>query len=804
MSLVAWYPLTNDTNDYSGNELHLTNNGAVKNSAGKIGECYDCQGDTSKYLSIVSSKIANTFNSDEFTFCAWFSANGFIASMGTGGTRKMFHVGLRTLTSVTFAFYSDDLNLSHTFISNEFYHYAAVYKDNKQYLYINGKLIGSRRTGGNLLISETQPFMLGKYGDVVNAKKLNDVRIYDHALSGKEIKEISQAKIAHYKMDSLIEPIKNLGKDLKLTKVKDIAVTYVGKEDGWDKYSLSGTWNGGEYPYSFCLNSYNYLSGKSYSFSCRIKTNVKEKFVTFGSLSVVNDENIAGDCERLLIGDKSSIRNFIHSKNLVNQIYFHSKPYNGMTFYKETDFIYIKDIMLTQTPDLKPYIESERKTYLSDCSGWNNHLDLPMTNYPIFDKDEDAPISKGAIKFNEQSKMELKNNNISKQQKQSWTVSCWIKTTNLTDYQRLINLNIGIFSSYYKKTQTLTHINNLTNDFYRYSKENVVVLNEWYHFATTYDQETATIKIYKNAVDVTGNGPTWTNQKIPAGIPDVLQLFDRIEGYVKDFRIYNTVLELKDIKQLYTPEINIDKSNNIRCSQIKEMHNVPVGFKKDASITYKEFSEIGEIKSGVHNLKLGDEVLPVLIDMDKDKGRWARIFYHNCKSGNVLFSKDNSFAEAKETNKTNPTGNDKYSILSKLEYFRGSTKSPFEFRLKYPTDEPDKKNIWKQTNNPTFEAIQGYHPIEINWNERDWGGLEYGNTSSTFMKGSVKQPTWFYAIGATIKFQGGIPSYDFTANDVELWVRINNYDLFANNFIENVSIDKKDKIIANEFNEIDN
>ena len=63
--------------------------------------------------------------------------------------------------------------------------------------------------------------------------------------------------------------------------------------------------------------------------------------------------------------------------------------------------------------------------------------------------------------------------------------------------------------------------------------------------------------------------------------------------------------------------------------------------------------------------------------MDNDEGRWARVFYHNCKSGTVLFSSANSYAEAKETNINAPTTSDKYSILSKLESFRPNTNSSF-------------------------------------------------------------------------------------------------------------------------------
>lgn len=231
------------------------------------------------------------------------------------------------------------------------------------------------------------------------------------------------------------------------------------------------------------------------------------------------------------------------------------------------------------------------------------------------------------------------------------------------------------------------------------------------------------------------------------------------------------------------------------------------GFNKDASIRFKEFNEIPKIKSGIHNLKLGDQILPVLVDMDNDGGRWARVFYHNCKSGTVLFSSVNSYAEAKETNTNAPTTSDKYSILSKLENFRPNTNSSFEFRLKYPTD-TNESNIWKQTSNPTYEKIAGYTPVKINWTSNYWGGLEWTNGSTTLIDGSVNHDNWYYAIGATNKHSGGIPSCkevntnSSTPNDVELWVRINNYNLFVDNLIENVSISRNGVLTASEFREI--
>ena len=117
-------------------------------------------------------------------------------------------------------------------------------------------------------------------------------------------------------------------------------------------------------------------------------------------------------------------------------------------------------------------------------------------------------------------------------------------------------------------------------------------------------------------------------------------------------------------------------------------------------------------------------------------------------------------------------------------------------------------NMWKQTSNPTHQKVTGYKSIKIDWTSNYWGGLEWTNGSTTLINGSVNHGNWYYAIGAANKHGDGIPSCTnvnnngTTTNDVELWVRINNYDLFADNLIENVSISRNGILTAKEFREI--
>ncbi|MGL4877925.1 LamG-like jellyroll fold domain-containing protein [Paraclostridium dentum] len=68
-------------------------------------------------------------------------------------------------------------------------------------MYIDGKYVYKHGPSEHILASD---MYLCQHGTIVSTPyycnaSLNDVRIYDHALSAKEIKEISMAKIGHYK-----------------------------------------------------------------------------------------------------------------------------------------------------------------------------------------------------------------------------------------------------------------------------------------------------------------------------------------------------------------------------------------------------------------------------------------------------------------------------------------------------------------------------------------------------------------------------------------------------------------------------
>lgn len=69
MSLIAWYPLNGDTKDYSGNNFHLTNNGATVDTSGKIGSCYRFNRDQNNCMVYENLNCSNM--TQAFTVSAW-------------------------------------------------------------------------------------------------------------------------------------------------------------------------------------------------------------------------------------------------------------------------------------------------------------------------------------------------------------------------------------------------------------------------------------------------------------------------------------------------------------------------------------------------------------------------------------------------------------------------------------------------------------------------------------------------------------------------------------------------------------
>ena len=167
------------------------------------------------------------------------------------------------------------------------------------------------------------------------------------------------------------EPTTNLKSSTQTTGaingMSGVGVTYVGEEDGWKKYSLSGTFSNGTYPYCMYLSSQQCLAGMRYSTQAIIKTNVRDKFNYFGSngVSYVNQpKNHEGVNSSTLLSDGSQLlqrQGFEYTSTTTQAGYLWTNPINNTTFNPSTDFVYLKDFQIEQKIHCTPFVSDERE-----------------------------------------------------------------------------------------------------------------------------------------------------------------------------------------------------------------------------------------------------------------------------------------------------------------------------------------------------------------------------------------------------------------------------------------------------------
>ena len=211
MSLIAWYPLNGDTEDYSGNKRTAGNLGAVVNGEGKIGKSYTFSNDVSG-LTIPDFNLAGL---EEYTMCAWVNPagnhrnyNGAIISSGNWNSQAWSFGLSQDNSQIDVASNRYNQYIDYQVPLNTWTHILSVMKGNVATVYVNGVLVGTRSSTG-LLSSDASNTCIGREtyagGYFSFNGKLNDVRVYDHALSPKEIKETAKAKVLHYKFDDPYE-----------------------------------------------------------------------------------------------------------------------------------------------------------------------------------------------------------------------------------------------------------------------------------------------------------------------------------------------------------------------------------------------------------------------------------------------------------------------------------------------------------------------------------------------------------------------------------------------------------------------
>ena len=205
MSLKVWLPLIDNLNNQGTDTVNIQNNGATVNSSGKLGSCYSFNG-SSNYL----FSEYNFYNLN-YSVSAWIYTTSTSATQTIVCDRVDVGYGFSTfLIGGKLRIDAGGNNLmwttSYSYPANTWFHLAVTYDGTNVSYYINGvfkekkaQALNSSKWGNITSIGASQTNGSG-YGNYLNGR-LNDIRIYDHCLSAKEVKEISQGLVLHYKLE---------------------------------------------------------------------------------------------------------------------------------------------------------------------------------------------------------------------------------------------------------------------------------------------------------------------------------------------------------------------------------------------------------------------------------------------------------------------------------------------------------------------------------------------------------------------------------------------------------------------------
>ena len=670
---------------------------------------------------------------------------------------------------------------------DQWYHVCVTYDGAHVYYYSNGAYIGTDTGLGGCLNGK---IIIGHNS---YPGTINDLRVYDHVLSQKEINEIHKTKVLHYKLKTNITT-DNILKNSKTFKanwgLNSASVKTDNAFNGFTSVSCDNT-AGDTTKYIDVLN-YSGLPGKlgqTYTMSCWVRGSGQFIAYLHGASGYiqcaksVSSQGVSGTA-----GDGSTK---VTLSNVWQKIWIQwtLKTTGDETITKTLLYrLYGGNKLEIAMPKL--ILGDDTDTPWSPHTTDSEYTELGYDDVDLYDQSGLLNVGK-KIDVTKDGYFNGTTSTINKipnpiKTANNFTIATWAKfdaTGTYTLCTARTGTGVGL-AVFYIGGKIRFDDGNLQTTF-----TPNVPSGEWIHIAIT--RSTTAKSLYINGVlkqtinEVGDLSAMGINMSIGASCysSDGVGSANFMKGYYDDFRIYSITFDAAAIKQLYEAKAQIDNYGNTYTKLFVEDENEKLKVNKDAEIITKNISE---------RLKTYD----MKIDFLEDGSIWARVFYHNNKAKTVLFK---SVDECR-----NIQTEDKYSRLAWLDEFRGSD-GKFEFMLKYPHKTTTQYNRWKQSNNPCNEywphtdspeeKVVGYEPVHIDWTTSHWGGLYRQSESTTslgscYLSGSVGHNNWFYAIGAANTHEIGIPAYSGSTDGVvELWVRIDNALIERNNLIPTNSAD---------------
>lgn len=302
MSLRVWLPLNGSLENKGLDDVTVINNGATVDNNGKIGKCYIFG--TSSYLKVPLPKLSE-YSTTTFSMCLWVKVPSptnnnkqFLhIGKGSGWTNSRFTILYRGSTTVSQVVTSISDGSSYGAYNcyadipiDTWIHIASVFDNRKLKLYINGELKNTYNTTYDLSFDSIEALGIGgapNGAELLKSGYINDVRIYDHALSPMEVKQISQGLVLHYPLNHGGLGQENLLLNTQIltpnssTTTKNCSQRGSAKRqlrtDGFYEAKCTSAWQG----LSTWANAQNLVVGQKYTYSFYFYTDGSIKQLSF-------------------------------------------------------------------------------------------------------------------------------------------------------------------------------------------------------------------------------------------------------------------------------------------------------------------------------------------------------------------------------------------------------------------------------------------------------------------------------------------------------------------------------------------
>lgn len=585
MSLLLWCPFNGNPKNQGTSDIELTEVAAPTYVNGKVSP----KAISSGSYKLTAVNAAKLLNNEAVSICFWVyinAATGTSAStrlfgngdITTGNNRKYALFLYPTVNDFHYSWMNNDTSntvaakvLGGVLPSYKWTHVAVTHEGSTAKIYINGKLADTfSYAASNQYNYETQLF------ESSSLRYLNDYRIYDHALSAREVNEVARGLTIHYQLNSQFESgqVNKYSGEYAAGKMDGVFTrTKLENERGYNyKYSCTGNGNN-NWPY-MTLPNFSFTAGKKYFYSMKVRVHSANfDFYLRAARSnndwVTNAANIFAkkdgkwhECYAYQTIQSTYDRSgSTVTCNPVLECYAENLYVNGRVYSADFD---IKDCQVIESNEYVPFIEnSMRNAYLTDVSGFSHYL--PVSG--AFQRSGDSPRGFGSYYVPSSSVYAGPGSCPLAGTSSIYSISFWAKrpyssTDNgmpfgFADGNRL-NLYFYQGKLYWNTGDSQDNPFQSGGTAVSYPTD-----NQWHHYVITANGSTNTLYIDGEVKGTARIFRSITGTMLTISGWNGSQDYKWSNGYLSDFRIYATCLSADIVKELYNSPIVMDKEGNV-------------------------------------------------------------------------------------------------------------------------------------------------------------------------------------------------------------------------------------------------